>query len=383
MSVRVAVVGAGVHGAAAAFHLTRRGAEVTVIDRLGVAEGPTGRSSAVCRAFYTDPFLAEVAREALGMFADLDVADGAEAGFERTGALYLHGPDDLPELERIVAGLGRIDVDVAILDRQELGDRYPGLALGDLGAGVWEPGAGYADPVGTTRGLLRGARERGATLLIGREVVGIAPVRDQLELRLDDGTRLAVDRVLLATGPWTRAAAAMVGAELPLVAERHYVASVGWGDLPPVPFVLADLPEGYYAKPERGGQWLLGALHPEPEVDPDAYDPHIHESEQLRLVEAAVRRQPRLAEVEVRGGWASLYDISPDWQPVIGEIAPGVFVDAGSSGHGFKLAPALGRHVADLLVGAPCDPRLASFHPDRFARGDTVAAGFGEARIIG
>jgi glycine/D-amino acid oxidase-like deaminating enzyme len=69
--------------------------------------------------------------------------------------------------------------------------------------------------------------------------------------------------------------------------------------------------------------------------------------------------------------------------PVIGEVADGVFVDGGTSGHGFKLAPALGRHVADQVTGAPTDPRLEDFHPRRFAVGASIEAGYGEARILG
>jgi glycine/D-amino acid oxidase-like deaminating enzyme len=75
--------------------------------------------------------------------------------------------------------------------------------------------------------------------------------------------------------------------------------------------------------------------------------------------------------------------VSPDWQPVIGEIAEGVFVDAGTSGHGFKLAPALGRHVADLVTGADVDAGLDQFHPRRFERADALDAGYGKARILG
>jgi glycine/D-amino acid oxidase-like deaminating enzyme len=75
--------------------------------------------------------------------------------------------------------------------------------------------------------------------------------------------------------------------------------------------------------------------------------------------------------------------VSPDWQPVIGEIADGVFVDAGTSGHGFKLAPALGRHVADLVTGAGADPGLGQFDPGRFAEDRGLDAGYGAARILG
>jgi sarcosine oxidase, subunit beta len=92
---------------------------------------------------------------------------------------------------------------------------------------------------------------------------------------------------------------------------------------------------------------------------------------------------PGLAAARSTRGWASLYDVSPDWQPVIGEIAPGVFVDAGTSGHGFKLAPALGAHVADLVTGAQVDPGLAAFDPFRFERGAGLDAGYRDARILG
>jgi glycine/D-amino acid oxidase-like deaminating enzyme len=75
--------------------------------------------------------------------------------------------------------------------------------------------------------------------------------------------------------------------------------------------------------------------------------------------------------------------VSPDWQPVIGEIAPGIVVDAGTSGHGFKLAPMLGKHVADLVAGGPVDPALAEFDPFRFERGHLLAAGYRDNRILG
>jgi sarcosine oxidase, subunit beta len=64
-------------------------------------------------------------------------------------------------------------------------------------------------------------------------------------------------------------------------------------------------------------------------------------------------------------------------------VAPGIFVDAGTSGHGFKLAPALGGHVAALVAGDEVDPGIVEFHPSRFDEGRDVSAGWGEARILG
>jgi glycine/D-amino acid oxidase-like deaminating enzyme len=95
------------------------------------------------------------------------------------------------------------------------------------------------------------------------------------------------------------------------------------------------------------------------------------------------RRVPRLKDAVSTGGWASLYDVSPDWMPVIGEIAPGVFVDAGTSGHGFKLGPALGADVAALVMGADVDPGIKELSPARFDSGQMLPAGYGSARILG
>jgi glycine/D-amino acid oxidase-like deaminating enzyme len=100
------------------------------------------------------------------------------------------------------------------------------------------------------------------------------------------------------------------------------------------------------------------------------------------MASAITERIPSLVLADARGGWASLYDVSPDWQPVIGEIAPGIFVDAGTSGHGFKLAPALGRYTAEMVCGK-IDPGLRQFEPGRFEADQLLAAGFGSARIIG
>ena len=73
----------------------------------------------------------------------------------------------------------------------------------------------------------------------------------------------------------------------------------------------------------------------------------------------------------------------PGLAAVVGEIAPGVFVDAGTSGHGFKLAPALGREVAALVLGEHPDPELDRFHPRRFEAERLLGAGYREARILG
>jgi glycine/D-amino acid oxidase-like deaminating enzyme len=189
--------------------------------------------------------------------------------------------------------------------------------------------------------------------------------------------------LLIAAGPWTKALAANLGSDLPLTVERHYVATIRWQDAREMRFAHADVVGGYYCKPEGEDQYCLGPLTPEPEVDPDEPVRGLDTEESHALARLATRRIPRLKDAMSTGGWASLYDVSPDWMPVIGEVAPGIFVDAGTSGHGFKLGPALGADVADLVMGGEVDAGIRDFTPDRFTKGRPLAAGYGSAKILG
>ena len=380
----VGIIGAGVHGAAAAFHLANRGIKAVVFERRAPAGGPTGRSSAICRAYYTNVFLARVARESIEMLADFaTVTHGRHSGFHRTGFLFLHPPEDVAALEEAAARLAEAGVTVKLLDRTELMERFPEVALDGIEAGVWEPDAGYADPAGTTLGLLERAIELGAEPRMAGAVTSIELADGGgANVRAADGAEVHCRRLLIAAGPWTGRLASLVDVHLPLTVERHVVATGGWGSAPPMSYGHADLVAGYYCRPEGHNLFLLGWLHSAATADPDRFKEQIADEEAAALFEAAMARVPALGGAEGRGGWASLYDVSPDWQPVIGEIAPDVFVDAGTSGHGFKLAPALGRYVADLVMGEG-DPELEQFHPRRFTEGHLLGAGYRSVRILG
>ena len=379
----VGIVGAGVHGAAAAFHLADRGVRTIVVERTTPAGGPTGLSSGICRAYYTNEFLARVARDAIEMFERFDEVVGAEAGHRRTGLYLLHPKEDVPIVRASVARLNELGIETDLFEPAALAERLPGFDLTGVAIGAFERHAGYADPHATTEGLIRAAIDRGAEVRLHTRVSDIEPSSPGGgTLVTDGGDRITCERILLAAGPWTRPLARAVGVDLPLTVERHAVATFRWGPAEPVPG-FGDVPGGFYARPEGNELFLLGSLTPAPQVDPDDFRTTIAPDEVEHLARLLVARVPSLETAEVQGGWASLYDVSPDWQPVIGAIAPGIVVDAGTSGHGFKLAPALGAHVADLVMGRRVDPGLEAFSPARFETGHGLDAGFGEVRILG
>ena len=379
----VGIVGAGVHGAAAAFHLAQRGVSTVVIERATPAAGPTGLSSGICRAYYTNEFLGRVARDAIEMFERFDAVVGADAGHRRTGLYLLHPDRDADAVRASVGRLTEMGIEFDLLEPDALADRLPGFDLDGIAIGAFERHAGYADPHATTEALIGAATSLGADLRLHTPVTAIEPdAAGGGVLVTGSGDRIVCNRVLLATGPWTRELARRIGVELPLTVERHTVATFRWGRADPVPG-FADVDRGLYLRPDGDDVFLLGWLNPADQVDPDDFRTSITPDEIDALVGTLLTRVPSLELAETSGGWASLYDVSPDWQPVIGEIAPGIFVDAGTSGHGFKLAPTLGAHVADLVLGGDVDPGLLDFSPARFGAHDSLEAGFGSARILG
>ena len=384
-SSEVAIIGAGIHGASVAFRLASLGVKPAVYERGAPAGGPTGRSSAICRAYYTNPYLARVAHASLEMFRSFaDLTAGRDCGYHQTGAVYLHPDADAAALDHAADYMNSIGTRIAMLTPADLRNEFPLFNVDGVGVAGWEPGAGYADPVATTTGLLARACELGATQRLYTRVIGIqARPGGGARLSLESGETEECERLLIAAGPWTRMLAAQVGVELPLTVERHYVATIRWPEAREMRFAHADIAGGYYCKPEGEDLYCLGPLTPEPEVDPDEPVRGIDTEESHSLARLATKRIPRLKDAVSTGGWASLYDVSPDWMPVIGEIAPGVFVDAGTSGHGFKLGPALGAEVAALVMGSEVDAGIKDFAPERFDAGRQLAAGYGSARILG
>ncbi|MCC6617848.1 MAG: FAD-binding oxidoreductase, partial [Chloroflexi bacterium] len=248
----VVIIGAGIHGASAAYHLARDGASVTVVEREFPASGPTGLSSAICRAYYTNRFLAEVARDSIAMFADFEAASGGrDASFRRTGFLYLHPEADAERVRNTTAALNELGIAVDLLTPDDLRSGFPDVNPDGIGIAAFERDAGYADPVGTTTGLLSWAQEHGAEVLNRSRVTAIsAGDAGTIELATDGGRTLACDRLLIAAGPWSGALARQLGVDLPLTVERHIVAVAAWGAGERMGYGHIDVAGGYYCRPE-------------------------------------------------------------------------------------------------------------------------------------
>jgi glycine/D-amino acid oxidase-like deaminating enzyme len=187
--------------------------------------------------------------------------------------------------------------------------------------------------------------------------------------------------VIVAAGPWGSRLTAGVGVEIPVNVTRHAVVvmrrPLTWRSPTPV---WGDLLGGWYFKPDGDAGIMVGGLKDDHRaVDPDSYIETANHDEVDEASAAIVRRFPIMEDGTARGGWAGLYDVTPDSQPVIDRIdgVPGLFCAFGFSGHGFKIGPAVGRIVSDLVVDGRCDAYdIGIFRHDRFVKGDLHGSGY-------
>jgi glycine/D-amino acid oxidase-like deaminating enzyme len=375
----VLIVGGGCTGAAIAYQLATLGAgAVTLLERKTLGSGTTAQSSGIVRQHYSIPTLARMAQRSLHVFEHFDDAVGGDVGYRRTGLLIGARAEDLAGLSASVTMQQGLDIETHMISVDEVRALEPHMAAEDLVAACHEPGAGYADPAAVIMAYARRARALGATILQGAEVAALLIAGDRVRgVALRDGTRIDAGTVIVACNIWGVALLRAVGVDLPIHATRHpcilLQRPAAFG---PPHMILFDFTNGLYLKPEGTDLTLAGSLEEvgaEMVADPDHFATVPSHAEIETLAARAAKRFPALTDATLQAGWAGLYDVSPDWQPVIGP-APGIaglYCALGFSGHGFKLCPMVGKVVAGMVLGRPRpdDLDLSLFRADRFAAG--------------
>lgn len=370
------VIGCGISGAATAYHLKRKGlARVLVLEGgANPACGPTGKSAAVVRMHYSHPILVRMAMESREMFANMKEMLGRDGGFQRKGWWLAVGADMVGQVkanQEMQRGLG---LNTELIAPHELADRAPWLNPEDVAGLVSEPDSGFADPVQTTEAFANAFTELGGEIRFrtpcrslmrdGDRIVGVV---------VDDGP-IHAGTVVNAAGPWSKALASTAGLDLNLrsVREQDAIWQVRSGrSMPECSFSTTI--EAAYCRALGGGRFILGLGFPKPYVDadPNNYKTTIDDDILVLSFEKNAKRLPHLEGAKLIGSYASLYDITPDFYPFVGSrkgIA-GYADFCGGSGHGFKIAPAISRHLADSLLDGALDPDFGMLSYDRLAEG--------------
>lgn len=381
----VIVVGGGVFGTAIAFYLAeRRAGSILLLDASTIAAGATGWTSGIVRVHYTNRYEARLAATGTPVFRDWHERVGGDCGFLRTGFLRIAGAADRDRLLQNVEMLRALGTDVSFLEPDDVGRLQPYLSIEGISGGAYEPDGGYASGTDTARGFAAAASERGVTV---RQGVAVRALRVDghrsagVETTADEF--IAAERVVVAAGAWSFPLLRKAGVDLPLrtklVRAGLLLHPAGMPAGRPYMTVIDDS-TGTYFRPDRGNRTEFG-LRYDWDIAP-SYDP-VSASQEM-LAEAAghlVKRVPAFERAGLMRGWGAVDGYSPDGAPVLG-AAPGIdglYLAVAASGTGFKISPAVGMGMADLLTrGASED--LHPFRPTRFAEGMPVAGDADYAR---
>jgi sarcosine oxidase subunit beta len=384
------VVGGGVVGASVLFHLTALGCtDVVLVDRGQVAGGGTGKSCGVVRTHYSVLSNTELALRSLRMFQDLQAAlddPEAAAGFVNSGYLILgDGGETAEVVARNVALQRECGANTSMITLEEAAEIHPLLNFEGVTAVGYEPDSGYADPHLTTTSFVRAAGRRGAQVRQGTEVSEILTDGGRVYGVRTTAGDIHSDLVVLAVGPWTAKLTEPVGIHVPITNYRHTVLTLKGArpygrDLPIVKDMTVD--NKMYLRPAAPMVLVGTGDAGDPTEDPDAMtgDP----ADDLVVLQGrqVAHRLPSFADAQIASVWFGPYDATPDWNPVIdaSEIE-GLYLACGFSGHGFKLAPIVGRLLAQLMLQNNCDVDITPYRYSRFAEGAELVGSYGVGSI--
>ncbi|NED97438.1 FAD-binding oxidoreductase [Phytoactinopolyspora alkaliphila] len=364
---RIAVIGAGAMGLAAAVRAAQLGHQVTVFERDHPAAGSSGLSAGIFNRQAVDPLDIAIRIEAERFLSELERDRGLD--LRRDGYIRLARTEE--QLARLA---GALEVerslgvpDAALLTPPELAGVVPGLHVEDLAGGLYGPSDGHLDGhqlCSVLAGLARdlGARIRTETVTGHRRA---RSGRHILTTMSADGAESheEADVVVNAAGAWASQVGEMLEAPVPLVPQRHQVVQV---QLPrpldrTVPAVNEYVPgSGDYALYFRGEgpALLLAGLHTHDVLDghasedPDRFDRGVSDDYAIEVAQRLTLRLPGAGDLRFAGGWSGLYPISPDGLPQIGPHPdhPTVVLACGGGGVGLTNGLVYGRIAAEWAV---------------------------------
>lgn len=372
------VIGGGCMGTSVAFELARRKyGKVILVERDTVGAGPTAKTIGIIRLHYSYEPLIRLASRSLELFSRFEDLTGGTADFTRTGFLLLAPVREIPSLRANVEIQRALGVRTSVLTPEEIADLDSRMNLDGVAGAAYEPDSGYADGYATTASFASAARRLDVEIQETTKAEAIVVEDDRVRgVRTSRGI-VEAPVVLIAAGPWTPALLDPLGVNVRIQSSRQQVVQLA----PPTAFgrlgvVIEDMALGFYVRPEAGGTVLAGVLEEDAEeiVQPDAFKQGVDFEFVDRVGRLWAHRYPSAGDAQVRGGYASLYDVTPDWQPVLGPVegVAELFVAAGFSGHGFKLSPALGEALAALIANETPAIDIGMFRPSRFATGDLI-----------
>ena len=385
VSDHIVIVGGGVIGSSIAYHVCTGGyaGPVTVIERdPSYRQASSFLAMGGIRQQFSSAANINLAQYSIRFYErfDTDLAvpeHQPHAHFRQRGYLFLVNRTMAEQFERRYVTQRGLGARIQRLDNEAIRTRVPDLVLDDIEFGLFGPDDGYADPREVLSGFRRAAIAAGATYRTAN-VTGLTTHGDRVwSVTVDTGARLEARAIICAAGPFAAQLAALTDIDLPVTPVRQQLFRCVLPRQWPHRFPMVIDPSGVHwrhddSSEREGHDRIVVACTKldEPVGENFACDMQRWETD---FRPPLVARLPALEETKMLEGWAGLYEMTPDHNPVLGEYPKrsGFYVANGFSGHGLMMAPAVGAAIAELVTtGESTRLDIGPFDPERFSRGD-------------
>jgi sarcosine oxidase subunit beta len=382
----VVVVGAGIMGLSVAYHLAERGVrDVTVVDQSYLCGGASGRNGGGVRAQWSSEANVRLMLESIRACREFAGKMKINIWLRQGGYLFLARTAAVRQtLEKSVALQNECGLATRMLSASEARRIVPELDTTGVDAASYNPDDGVVFPWPFVWGYAQAARKLGVDIATWHEVVGFETAGARIEgVRVrrcgppgtgpGRPTTIRTNKVVNATGAWSPKVAEMLGVSLPNKPHRHEICS----SEPLKPWLkplVADLSDGLYFSQSTRGEIVGGIAGDYVAPGLDQTSSHAFLG---RYARSLVRACPVLSGVKVLRQWAGCYDLTPDANPIVGPV-DGVehfYQASGFMGHGFMMAPVVGKLLAQVVAGGQVAPPLDRWNLRRFKEGNLLEEG--------
>jgi sarcosine oxidase subunit beta len=370
----IVIIGGGVMGASAAYHLAARGVKnIILLEKENFfGQGATGRCAGGVRYQFSTEVNVRLSLESLPMLERFKDEIGQDVNYRPCGYLIVATNDkDVDAFKQNLELQHRLGVETEWLSGDEVRARLPLMRFKDALAGTFHQKDGLVDPNSVVMGYINAAQRIGVKALTDAEVTRIVINSRKIEAVETRSGRIMTRAILNAAGPWSGLIGKMAGVELPLIPlRRQMFTTTPLQEIPPdFPFVI-DFAQSLYFHREGEGI-LVGMSNPN---EKPGYDQRVDEDFELVNLEAAAARLPLMEKAGLVSHWAGLYEVTPDAHPIFGKTSvAGFYIMTGFSGHGFMHGPISGKLMAELIVdGTFQSVNVSALDLARFAEGRLI-----------
>lgn len=369
----VVVIGGGNAGTSVLYHLAKKGLKnLVMLEKEMVASESTGKSAGGFRQQFSTDVNIQMSKYSVDKFRTLNEELELETVFHHKGYAFLAGNENQLQLFKKNVEIQRsFGVDVRMISLDELKEIVPDIYTDDLVGSTYCPSDGFTDPYEIAQGYARQARRLGAKIKEKTTVTAIKTSNGRITGVVTDKGEYSTPVIVNAAGPWSGEIGKMAGLDLPIKPYRRQIFTSGpfkpFKDKKYIMPMIVD-PTGVYMRSE-GDCILMGFAD---RNEPPSFNQNVDWDFLEKLVVPAVNRIPIFEDLEIKTGWAGLYDTTPDHHATLGRVPEleGFILSCGFSGHGFMHSPAVGMAIAEVIVdGKPTTIDISPLTVERFAGG--------------